>query len=83
MVSRLRFLRPARPAPADVDLQQLVYDLVLARTTAMFGPGSSFEVTIRTGDDSDRMFSETIAETLAWDVSLRFDTREHRTALTA
>jgi hypothetical protein len=83
VVSRLRFLRPARPAPTDADLQQLVYDLVLARATAMFGPGSSFAVTIRSDDESDRMFSETIAETLAWDVSLRFDAREHRAALTA
>jgi hypothetical protein len=49
----------------------------------MFGPGSSFAVTMRTGDESDRVFSETIAETLAWDVSLSFDTREHRAALTA
>jgi hypothetical protein len=83
VVSRLRFLRPARPAPTDVDLQKLVYDLVLARTTAMFGPGSSFAVTIRTDGESDRLFSETVAETIAWDVSLAFEAREHRTALSA
>jgi hypothetical protein len=76
MVSRPRFLRPVPPAPSDVDLQQAVYDLVLERASAMFGPGASFAVTLRTGDESDTMFSETVAETLAWDVSLGLETRD-------
>jgi hypothetical protein len=83
VASRIRFLRPVAPLPAprvptDVDMQQMVYDLVLERATKMFGPGSSFAVTVRTGDESDVLFGETIAETLAWDVSLGLDTRETR-----
>jgi hypothetical protein len=75
VASRIRFLRPAPPAPVEVDLQQMVYDLVLERAKAMFGPGSSFAVTIRTGDEMDSMFSETVAETLAWDCSLGLETK--------
>jgi hypothetical protein len=74
VVSRIRFLRPVAPAPVQVDLQQLVYDLVLERAKTMFGPGSSFAVTMRT-DDMDSMFSETVAETLAWDCSLAAETK--------
>jgi hypothetical protein len=75
LASRIRFLRPAPPAPVEVDLQKLVYDLVLERTKAMFGPDSSFAVVIRRGDENDSMFSETVAETLAWDCSLGADTK--------
>lgn len=73
MASRLRFLRPAAPAPVAIDLQKMVYDLVLERANAMFGPGSSFTVTLRSGDESDTMFTETVVETLAWDISLGLD----------
>jgi hypothetical protein len=51
----------------------MVYDLVLERANAMFGPGSSFTVTLRNGDESDTMFTETVVETLAWDISLGLD----------
>jgi hypothetical protein len=57
-------------------MQQMVYDLVLARATSMFGPGSSFAVTVRTGDNGDSLFGETVAETLAWDISLGLDIRQ-------
>ncbi len=83
MVSRIRFLRPVAPVPATLDLQQLVYDLVLERANAMFGPGSSFTVTLRRGDEADAVFTETVAETLAWDVSLGLETRTERAALSA
>jgi hypothetical protein len=83
VASRIRFLRPVAPAPVDVDMQQMVYDLVLQRANAMFGPGSSFAVTVRTGDESDTLFGETVAETLAWDVSLGLDKREIRPSLSA
>lgn len=75
VVSRLRFLRPAAPAPVEVDLQQVVYDLVLERAKSMFGPNSSFAVTIRRGNEGDGMFSETVAETLAWDISLALESK--------
>jgi hypothetical protein len=78
VVSRIRFLRPVAPAPTPVDLQKLVYDLVLERANAMFGPGSSFTVTLRRGDESDSIFTETVVETLAWDVSLQLDTQSVR-----
>jgi hypothetical protein len=78
VVSRLRFLRPFAPAPTPVDLQQMVYDLVLERANSMFGPGSSFTVTLRMGDESNAIFAETVAETLAWDVSLGLDTYSAR-----
>jgi hypothetical protein len=52
-----------------------VYDLVLERAKTMFGPGSSFAVTVRTGNEMDGMFSETVAETLAWDCSLGLETK--------
>jgi hypothetical protein len=61
----------------------MVYDLVLQRANTMFGPGSSFAVTVRTGDESDTLFGETVAETLAWDVSLGLDKREIRRPLSA
>jgi hypothetical protein len=75
VASRLRFLRPAPPAPVTIDLQKMVYDLALERANAMFGPGSSFAVTLRSGNEADAMFTETVIETLAWDISLGLDTR--------
>jgi hypothetical protein len=84
VASRLRFLRPIAPAPvAQIDMQKLVYDLVLARANAMFGPGSSFTVTIRKDDDESAMFTETVVETLAWDVSRGIEEAEYRAKLTA
>ena len=84
MASRLRFLRPIAPAPvAQIDMQKLVYDLVLARANAMFGPGSSFAVTIRKDDEASDMFTETVVETLAWDVSRDIEEAEYRAKLTA
>jgi hypothetical protein len=65
-------------------MQQLVYDLVLQRATQMFGPEGSFAVVVRTGDEADTFFSQTVAETLAWDVSLNIETpKVHRAALSA
>lgn len=81
MASRIRFLRPVPTAVVpDVDLQQIVYDLVQQRANAMFGPGSSFAVTLRTGDELDTFFTETIVETLAWDVSLNLETASKTSA---
>lgn len=62
----------AEPVCED-DLQQVVYDLVRARIMRMVGPGGSFAITIRS-DNDDAMFSETIAEAIAWDVSIRVET---------
>jgi hypothetical protein len=83
VASRIRFLRPVTPAPTTDDLQQVIYDLVRERAGAMFGPGSSFTVTLRLGDQSDSIFSETVAETLAWDISLGLETHAARRALSA
>ena len=84
MASRLRFLRPLAPTPVvQIDMQKLVYDLVLERANAMFGPGASFTVSIRKNDDTDSMFTETVVETLAWDVSRGIEEAEYRARLTA
>ncbi|MDQ1556343.1 MAG: hypothetical protein QOI02_1345 [Actinomycetota bacterium] len=58
---------------ADDDLQQVVYDLVRARILRMVGPGGSFAITLRS-NNGDALFSETIAEAIAWDVSIRVET---------
>jgi hypothetical protein len=75
VASRIRFLRPAAPVVPEVDIQKLVYDLVLERATAMFGPGSSFAVTLRRTGDAEDIFTETVVETLAWDVSLHAESK--------
>jgi hypothetical protein len=81
VASRIRFLRPVPAAVVpDVDMQQIVYDLVRERANALFGPGSSFAVTLRTGDELDGIFTETVVETLAWDVSLNLETASKTSA---
>jgi hypothetical protein len=63
-------------------MQKLVYDLVVERANAMFGPGSSFTVSIRQDNDpGTSMFSETVIETLAWDVSRGIEEAEFRAKL--
>lgn len=68
------FRRPAVVQPTDEDLQRLVYDLVRERVLSTLGPDGSFAVTIRSGNDADAFFSETFAESIAWDVARRIET---------
>jgi hypothetical protein len=70
-----RFLRPSlrtrarAAAPADEDLQRLVYELVHDRLMRTLGPDGSFAVTIRRPNDDDALFATTLAESIAWDVA--------------
>ncbi|NEM89739.1 hypothetical protein [Galbitalea soli] len=64
-------------------MQKLVYELVRERAAAMFGPGSSFAVTLRRSDENETMFTETVVETLAWDVSLGLEGAMTASAATA
>jgi hypothetical protein len=57
--------------PSEEDIQRMVYDLVRDRVLRTLGPDGSFAVTMRHAGDVDGLFSETLAESIAWDVALR------------
>lgn len=75
MVKLSLFRRPVITPPTDEDLQRIVYDLVRERVLTTLGPQGSFAVSIRTGSDADAFFSETFAESIAWEVARRIETR--------
>lgn len=75
MVKLSLFRRPVISPPTDEDLQRIVYDLVRERVLATLGSEGSFSVSIRTGNDADTFFSETFAESIAWEVARRVETR--------
>ena len=79
VVNFVRFLRPTiiQPVPirpSDEDIQRMVYDLVRERVMRTLGPNGSFSITMRTGDDASTFFTETYAESLAWDVASQVST---------
>lgn len=52
----------------EEDVQRLVYARVHDTVTRMLGPGGSFAITVRS-DQSDSVFTEMVAEALAWEVA--------------
>lgn len=55
--------------PANEADQQAVFDLLREQLIALFGPGGSFRVTLGRASDDDALFVETVADTIAWDVT--------------
>jgi len=54
--------------PAE-EVQQLVFDLVRERLVAAFGADGMWSVSTRGHQDVDNFFSETVAESLAWNIA--------------
>ena len=57
------------PVPANEADQQAVFDLLREQLFALFGPGGSFRITLGRATDDDALFVETVADTIAWDVT--------------
>ncbi len=51
------------------EVQKLVFDLVRERLVAAFGPNGLWTVGMKGDHEDDEVFSETVAESLAWDVA--------------
>lgn len=60
---------------AEEDIQRVVYGLVHQTVMRMLGPGGTFAVAVRT-DESDALFAEMVAETLAWEVAADIESAE-------
>ncbi|MET4781670.1 hypothetical protein [Glaciihabitans sp. UYNi722] len=62
--------RTREVSPAEYEeLQELVYELVRERLTAAIGVGGMWSIDFRKPTDNNAVFSETVAERLAWDVA--------------
>lgn len=66
---------PTVVQPTEEDIRRMVYELVRERMLHALGTSGSFSITMRRGDSDDAFFSETFAESMAWDVALRVPTR--------
>jgi len=64
MVEEYRAATPANEAD-----QQAVFDLLREHLFAMFGPGGSFRISLGRATAEDAVFVETVADTIAWDVT--------------
>ncbi|MDH6181614.1 hypothetical protein M2152_001796 [Microbacteriaceae bacterium SG_E_30_P1] len=49
--------------------QQAVFELLREQLFRMFGPGGSFRITLGRATADDTVFVETVADTIAWDVT--------------
>lgn len=58
----------ARVSASEAD-QQAVFDLLREQLFAMFGPGGSFRITLGRATADDAVFVETVADTIAWEVT--------------
>ncbi len=65
----LRRRNRALTAEQYTEVQSLVFDLVRDRLVEAFGPTGMWTVTMKSSDDLDAVFSETVAESLAWEVA--------------
>ena len=61
--------RHEAPVPANEADQQAVFDLLREQLFALFGPGGSFRITLGRATADDALFVETVADTIAWDVT--------------
>ena len=57
------------PVAASEADQQAVFDLLREQLFAMFGPGGSFRISLGRATAEDAVFVETVADTIAWDVT--------------
>lgn len=60
--------------PANEADQQAVFDLLREQLLALFGPGGSFRITLGRATADDALFVETVADTIAWDVTASLST---------
>ena len=49
--------------------QQAVYEVMRARLNELFGPGGSFRITLGRATLDDAVFTDTVADTIAWEVA--------------
>ncbi|CAN5436786.1 hypothetical protein BH10ACT7_BH10ACT7_10480 [soil metagenome] len=49
--------------------QQAVYEVMRARLNELFGPGGSFRITLGRATLDDAVFTDTVADTVAWEVA--------------
>ena len=55
--------------------QQAVFDLMRERLVELFGPGGSFRITLGRPTADDAVFTETVAQTIAWSVASSLESR--------
>lgn len=63
--------------------QQAVFDLMRERLIELFGPGGSFRITLGRPTADDAVFTETVAQTIAWSVAASLESRPARMSQTA
>ncbi len=69
MQNPLRRHTRALTAEQSDEVQKLVFDLVRERLVEAFGPNGLWTVGMKGDHEDDEVFSETVAESLAWDVA--------------
>ena len=69
MQNPLRRRNRALTAEQHEEVQKLVFELVRERLAAAFGATGMWSVSMKDANAIDSIFSETVAESLAWDVA--------------
>ncbi len=69
MQNPLRRRNRALTAHQYDEVQKLVFDLVRERLVEAFGPNGMWTVGMKGDGENQGVFSETVAESLAWDVA--------------